>query len=93
VETIKQQLDKLEEKIRQIQVNDNEYESWKHHPVTQRFMLETQYAMMLAMFPFDYDGPTDDVGLTALRTNFSKGLVEAFELTLEWYPTGHLEEG
>ena len=86
MQTIEQQHDKLIEKIRRIEVSNDELDYWLDNKVTQRFMLEIELAMLIALQPVDYDGPTDDVGNTALRFNWSKGMVEAFDMVLTWQP-------
>ena len=86
MKTIDQQLQELESKFSEIIVTDDDLNAWRRHRVTKRFFLEMQHATLIALRPFDYLGPTDDMGNTAMRTNFSKGMAEAFELMMDWEP-------
>ena len=86
MKTINQQLDELEDEFRRINITDEDVAIWKKNPITRRFFLEIQHSMILSLQPFNYDGPTDDMGNTAMRTNYSKGMFEAFEMLLEWTP-------
>jgi len=91
MQTIEQQLEELDVDVKKIEVTDDEIEYWLENKVTRRFMLETQCAMLVALKPFDYEGPTESVGETALRFNFSKGIVEAFELVIKWGPGSYAD--
>ncbi len=85
-QTTEQQLEGLADDINRIEILDDDLEYWLDNKVTRRFMLEVQYAMLVALKPVDYEGPTESVGSTALRFNFSKGMVEAFDMVLKWEP-------
>lgn len=86
MQTISQQLEELEDKLKLYDVNDDEHQNWLEHKVTKRFLLEAQYAMMWAIDKDDHEGPPTDVGEIALRASYIKGMKEAFDMILEWQP-------
>lgn len=86
MQTISQQLEELEQKINRIEVLDDEFAYWREHKVTQRFLLETQHAMMSSLDQESFEGPGEDVGQTALRATYIKAMKETFEMILTWQP-------
>lgn len=92
MQTIEQQLDELEGKIKRIEVLEDDFANWREHPVTKRFLLETQYAMMSTLNQESYEGPGEDVGRTALRATYIKAMKETFEMILDWKPEEFLQQ-
>jgi len=86
VQTISKQLEELELKIKRIEVLPDEHINWLEHKVTQRFLLETQFAMMCTLDQEPYEGPGREVGSVALRSTYIKAMKETFELILSWEP-------
>jgi hypothetical protein len=84
MQTIQQQLDALDEKIKRIEVQPDDYETWRNHPVTQRLLLEVQY-QVLEERPHT-TGYQSNVNEAATAVNYFNGLKDAFEAIIEWEP-------
>lgn len=84
--TINQQLEKMNEKARRIEVTDDDLEGWRSHKVTQRFLLEVQHEQLSVIDQDSFDGPGEDVGRTALRAVYVKATREVLDTILEWEP-------
>ncbi len=91
MQTIEQQLEELEQKIRRIEVLPDEFGTWQANKVTQRFLLETQYAMMLAVNMEETSGAGDDVDRVALQATYKKAMKDSFEMTLTWNPEDFID--
>lgn len=91
MQTIEQQLEELDQKIRRIEVLPDEFATWQANKVTQRFLLETQYAMMELLNDSDISGADDVVGRVALKATYIKGMKDSFDMTLTWKPEDYVE--
>ena len=91
MQTLEQQLKDIEIKIKKIEVLDDDHAMWLQHKVTKRFLLETQYAMMLTLNEELHEGPGKDVGEVAMRSTYIKAMKEAFEMVIDWRPEHFLE--
>jgi len=84
VRTLAQQLDDLAEQIKKIEILPDDVAIWRTNRVTQRFLLETQYAMMLALELEEEDDYSESVDKTALVANRRRAMKQAFEEVLTW---------
>ncbi len=91
MQTIEQQLEELDQKIKRIEVLPDEFATWQANKVTQRFLLETQYAMMEAVNNDDVSGADDVVGRVALKATYTKGMKDTFDMILTWNPEDFIE--
>lgn len=92
MKTIEQQLTELEERIKRIEVSKDEHAAWLEHKVTKRFLLESQYAMMLALDlerADDYAETIDQVALTATRR---RAIKSTYEDVITWQPDNFIDE-
>jgi len=92
MKTLEQQLAELEEKIKRIEVSQDEHAAWREHKVSKRFLLEAQYAMMLVLElerEDDYAANVDQVALTATRR---RAIKSTYEDVISWRPDNFLDE-
>lgn len=91
MQTVEQQLQELEEKVKRIEVLPDEFANWRADKVTKRFLLECQYAMILSMDMEESDGAGDSVDRVALQATYKKAMKNTYEDVLNWNPESFID--
>lgn len=89
MQTIEQILQDLDEKIKLIHVSKDDLANWKTHRVTQRFLLEAQYAMILILELDDYDDYGNSIDKVALAAARRRAIKDTYKHVLTWDPADH----
>lgn len=92
MQTVEEQLQELEDRIKRIEVLPDEFANWRAEKVTQRFLLESQYAMLLSMTLEETDGAGDSIDRVALQATYKKAMKDTYNDVLNWNPEDFSED-
>ncbi len=84
IEKIKNEIDKLDKKLKSADITHDQFVGWKSSPVT-KLLLSTLLDEYLSNMEFVVRNPvTDD--LSMVNDAFAKGEMKALETIMEWDP-------
>lgn len=86
MKTIEQQLAELEEKIDRIEVSSDEHQAWRSHKVTEKFLLECQYSMMISLDTGTTGEYTTNIEEIAIDALIRRTIKSTYDDVISWVP-------
>jgi len=86
MKTIEVLASQLLQEMQSLQIDDDEFNSWKNNRTTKRIMAELNYSVLQSFLDGEYSGAPTSADELALKTSYVKGIREAFDLVLSWEP-------
>ncbi len=84
IEKIKNEIDKLDKKLKSADITHDQFVGWKSSPVT-KLLLSTLLDEYLSNMEFVVRNPVND-DLSMVNDAFAKGEMKALETIMEWDP-------
>ena len=85
IKTLEEIIDDYDRTLADMVIDRDQYKTWKHNLVTEKFMAECSRAAIEAIVD-DNDSLLENIETVALRAAYIKGMRHAFEMVVEWQP-------